>query len=303
MQTYSLMSMRRLALIGFGSCLALAVLPTSLVAKGPLRSVLYSFVQYDNYIVISLVESPSGVAGTVMVNRYFYGGRYKKSFKVSQAEFDRICAMLNSPGVEKHLINEKSERRDMSDHYVFSIGDRNYAVYRYGASPTVSELASQLRAYGDRAIDEGIPSLPEVYGAKLVDFGVYQIHSTGKVQRADPTKGAWEVVPSEQLIEKTDTIPARINTNFGIRYTITGLPKGGQANITIQVTHPPIVNPRTGKATTVEKHTLPLRIGITDYRGVTFKTRSDIVPGPWVFEVFIGHDLLLKKKFKVTAAS
>jgi hypothetical protein len=293
--------MRRVALIALGSWLALAPKLTTLQAKSQSRSVRYSYTQTpDNYIVVSMSESSSGVTGTVFVNRYIWGGRYKKTFKVSQAEFDRIYSTLMSPDVEKHLINEKSEKLDLNNYYILGAGDQNYAIYRYGSSGKVSAVASQLRSYGDKWIDAGVPSLPEVYGARLVDFGIYQIQSTGKVQKAE---GAWEVVPSTQLVEKTTSIPARLNTNFGIRYSVTGLPKGAPVDITIQVTHPAITNPKTGKAKTVEKYTLPLRIGVTDYRGVTFKSPADMVPGPWVFEIFVGKDILLKKKFEVRAAN
>src|ERR1700730_5757716 len=69
-----------------------------------------------------------------------------------------------------------------------------------------------------------------VSGAKLVDFGVYEVKHSGK-------PGA-TVASSVRLLDKVDSIPARLKTEFGIRYILTGTPQNGRAVITIKVRHP-----------------------------------------------------------------
>src|SRR6185436_13291068 len=144
----------------------------------------------------------------------------------------------------------------------------------------VSKLALRMRSYGDRARDGMMYLLPytEVTGGKLVDFGIYELKPGGGVQ----------------LLKQTDVIPARPNVNFGIRYQITGKPKGRETRVSVEVSHPKAVNPKTGQATTVEKTDARIGIESLDYRGVKLSGWY-IVPGRWVIKIWCGGNVVVKK--------
>jgi uncharacterized protein DUF3859 len=263
-------------------CFTSSFLPVIADAKIGRRSVFYSYFQAECFMWVTLAESPSGPRGEVgLVGLYAQPRR--KPFRISQAEFDAIWSTLNAPGVAKRVIRRGD---NPGDSYIFDDGEQKFAVSKNSDSPAISMLASRLKTYGDQARAGMMYLIPwtQVTGGELIDFGIYELKPGGGVQ----------------LVKQTDVIPARPNTNFGIRYRVAGSPKGRNTDIRVQVKHPKAVNPKTGNASTVERSTISIGIGSLDYRGVKLGGWYT-VPGRWVIQIFSGAHLLLEKKFEVTA--
>lgn len=276
---------RKIFLIVLAFSLAFSQLQSTAEAKVGHRSVLYHYFRAECFTWVTVSETSSGPQGEVVLDPIFAQAR-RKPFRISQAEFDEIWSTLNAPGVVKRLVRRDEKR--LSDSYIFSDGEQQFAVSIYSDAPAVSKLATRMRSYGDSARDGMMYLIPytEVTGGELVDFGIYEMKSGGGVQ----------------LLKQTDVIPARPNTNFGIRYRVKGTPKGRETKISVEVSHPKVVNPKTGTATTVEKNDVRIGIQSLDYRGVKLGGWYT-VPGRWEIKIFRGSDLLVKKAFVVAASN
>jgi len=236
-------------------------------------------------MTVTVTESASGPRGEVVLVGLYAQPR-RKPFRISQAEFDEIWSTLNAPGVLKRVVRPND--KGLGDSYIFNDGEQQFAVSIYSDSPAISKLATRLKGYGQAARDGMMYLIPdtEVKGCELVDFGIYELKSGGGVQ----------------LLKQTDVIPARSNTNFGIRYRVKGKPKGRETRIRVEVKHPKVGTPKTGTETTVEKSNFVIGIESLDYRGVKL-AGGYVVPGQWEIRIFSGQDLLVKKAFEVTAAN
>ena len=79
---------------------ALSLMPAAAQAKVGSRSVLYTYFRAECFTWVRVAESPSGPKAEVTLEPLYAQDR-RKSFRISQAEFDEIWATLNAPGVVK----------------------------------------------------------------------------------------------------------------------------------------------------------------------------------------------------------
>jgi hypothetical protein len=281
------MPARSIFLIFFAGSLVFSSLHSTVEAKVGNRSVSYSYFQAECFMWVTVAESPSGPRGEVRLTGLYEQPR-RKAFRISQAEFNEIWSTLNAPGVVKRIVRRDGKNENLGDCYIFDDGEQKFAVSIYSDSPAISKLATRLKGYGQSARDGMMYLIPwtEVTGGELIDFGIYELKPGGEVQ----------------LLKQSDVIPARPNTNFGIRYRVKGKPKGRETRIRVEVKHPKVVNPKTGTATTVEKSDAVIGIESLDYRGVKLAGWY-VVPGQWEIRIFSGQTLLVKKAFEVTASN
>lgn len=282
------MPARSIFLILFAGSLVFCFLQSTTEAKVGHRRILYGYYQAECFMWVTVTESPSGPQGEVSLVGVFGEQPRRKPFRLSQAEFDEMWSTLNAPGVVKRHVRGDGKNENLSDCYIFDDGEQRFAVSIYSDSPAISKLATRLKGYGQSARDGMMYLIPwtEVTGGELIDFGIYELKPGGEVS----------------LLKQTDVIPARVNTNFGIRYRVKGKPKGRETRIRVEVAHPKIANPKTGTATTVEKSDAVIGIESLDYRGVKL-AKWYVVPGQWEIKIFSGQTLLVKKAFEVTASN
>jgi len=278
------MPRRKIPLTVLALSLAYSLFPTTAEAKVGNRSVSHRYYYAECIMWVTVSETPSGPQGEVVLAGFYGEQPRRKPFRISQDEFNEIWSTLNAPGVVKLPAKD----RRLGDHYIFDDGEQKFAVSIYSDAPAVKKLSSKLKRRGDEARAGMMYLIPwtEVTGGELVDFGIYELKSGGGVQ----------------LVRQTDVIPARPNTNFGIRYRIHGKPKGRETTLSVQVRHPKVVNPKTGTATTVEKTDITIGIQSLDYRGVKLSGWYT-VPGRWEIKIFSGAHLLVTKAFQVTASN
>ncbi len=117
-------------------------------------------------------------------------------------------------------------------------------------------------------------------------------------QRQDPQPGERVVTRSNQPIERTTAIPARLGTKFGLRYRLAGK-VADDTPLTLLYLTPGVVTPegqRHDKFVVVQK----LVPGAPqDMMAFEFSEPYEVVPGEWHFLVFQGDRKLAEQRFQV----
>ena len=139
------------------------------------------------------------------------------------------------------------------------------------------------------------------FDVELIDYGVYEFTRV-ELQKADKTAEGrvWEGKESK-LLFKTDEIPMKLLTSFGIRCAFRTKLAGNEITniIPIQVTirHPKFTFTDTGRESTKEEWiSRQSPYGIA-YIGYKFDHEYEMVPGEWIFELRYKDVLLVEKKF------
>ena len=103
---------------------------------------------------------------------------------------------------------------------------------------------------------------------------------------------------SDQVIEPTQVIPAKLGSKFGLRYTLAGK-QVGDATLTLLYLTPGVVTPdglRHDKFVVQQ----PMVQGAgADLMAFEFSETYEVVPGEWHFMVFQGDRLLAEQSFEV----
>lgn len=142
----------------------------------------------------------------------------------------------------------------------------------------------------------------DVTGAELNEFGVYRRYGLRFETPPHTKERHYTEMREPTLLKKGDVIPAALGTTFGIRYTITGEPEKTDVNVVIEVAHPPTVDSKTGKKSTLEKATFKESIGAPAYTDMLLDMPQSVVAGKWTFRVINDSKVLLEKSFEVTEA-
>ena len=83
----------------------------------------------------------------------------------------------------------------------------------------------------------------DVYGADVVDYGIYETDFVRFEKAPDTVIGRIEMVSEEmQLLRNTELIPGKRGTEFGIRYILNGDQDGKEVDISVKVLHSMSVN-------------------------------------------------------------
>lgn len=125
-----------------------------------------------------------------------------------------------------------------------------------------------------------------------VEYGVFT------TQYQDFQPGERVLSRAAQPIERTDVIPAKLGTKFGMRYSLQGKTVDGTP-LTLLYLTPGVVTPegkRHDKFVVVQK----LAVGAPeDVMAFQFTEHHEIVPGEWQFMVFQDDRKLLEQRFTV----
>lgn len=125
-----------------------------------------------------------------------------------------------------------------------------------------------------------------------VEFGVFE------GSKAELQSGERVIRRSNETIQATQTVPAKLGTKFGIRYQLAGKTAEGQP-LTLLYFTPGIRTPdgvRHDKLEVVQKL---LPGAPQDVMAYEFTESHEVVPGEWRFMVFQGDRLLTQQSFTV----
>jgi hypothetical protein len=136
----------------------------------------------------------------------------------------------------------------------------------------------------------------QVTGAKVTEVGIYQAQVLTAETNTDGVK--LQDLDQFKLLKNTTNVPARLGLRFGFRYEILGPLTNVPITLTMVGIHPPIRNPVTGRTETRNAYRLTSRVG-SAYTSYSLDDASDLVPGPWTFEVWYGGKKLCEQSFLV----
>lgn len=132
----------------------------------------------------------------------------------------------------------------------------------------------------------------EVRVQGAVEYGVFQ---TG---HQDFQPGERVLTQTNQALERTDQVPARLGSKFGLRYRLEGK-VAEDTPLTLLYLTPGVITPdgkRHDKFEVVQKLVPGAPQDVMAYE---FTEHHEVVPGQWHFMVFQGDRLLAEQRFTV----
>lgn len=142
---------------------------------------------------------------------------------------------------------------------------------------------------------------PSVSGARVVEYGQYEVVRGERVSATDTAAGYMSRVQTYQRVGGPHQIPAEIGTAFGLKYVVEGRPEGEKIALTVVGTFPPegMTHPGTGDTTHEQRYRRYVRIGEETFDGYGLSKPWEVVPGQWTIRVFHGERLLIEREFIV----
>lgn len=139
----------------------------------------------------------------------------------------------------------------------------------------------------------------QITSIAIVDYGIYTADVTDSHRDA---QGLLQNTSTNiRHAATTRTIRAEKGLRFGFRFRLGGTPQGREVTLKKITIYPPGgVKPPTATAPLKsDTITLSPRIGETSYTAYRFDDPWEMVPGPWVVQLWHGQRLLTEQKFTV----
>jgi len=133
---------------------------------------------------------------------------------------------------------------------------------------------------------------------EVVEYGLYDLKTVKKSDAPGVASGV--LLQTEgRLIEKTTTIPAKRGVAFGYTVKLHGSPEG--ATVTVRdvniVPDPGLRNPSRRGVTYFEEATYKRKIGETWRSDYQLAYDWALVPGKWVFQLWVGDRKMAEQIF------
>ncbi|MFI8580895.1 DUF3859 domain-containing protein [Ectopseudomonas khazarica] len=125
-----------------------------------------------------------------------------------------------------------------------------------------------------------------------VEYGVFSS------QYKDFQPGERVLTRSNQDIERTEEIPARLGTKFGMRYSLAGK-REGDLPLTLLYLTPGVVTPDGQRHDKFEVQQKLVVGAPQDVMAFEFTEHHEVVPGEWHFIVYQGDRKLTEQRFQV----
>lgn len=125
-----------------------------------------------------------------------------------------------------------------------------------------------------------------------VEYGVFSS------QYQDFQPGERLLMRSNQEIERTEQIPARLGTKFGMRYSLAGK-REGDVPLTLLYLTPGVVTPDGQRHDKFEVQQKLVVGAPQDVMAFEFTEHHEVVPGEWHFIVYQGDRKLAEQRFQV----
>ena len=136
---------------------------------------------------------------------------------------------------------------------------------------------------------------------QVIDYGLYHVTNEKSVANSNSPTGIVRTGGTFELSEQTETIPAKIGTAFGVRFS---LPRElEKTQLKYVYLFPEMKNPVSGK-TFSSFESLGQAVGHGPSTGMfyNFTDPWELVVGEWTFRAFANEQILLEKKFSVVKA-
>jgi Domain of unknown function (DUF3859) len=139
--------------------------------------------------------------------------------------------------------------------------------------------------------------------ATIVDSGSYATEKGERAEGKDTAAGYTTAIDGKSLTSSGTRVKAKLGDSFGFRYKLECKgPKSFNTPMTIRTLHPPMTNPKVGKAVTEstwENNAWANHFEPNIHSGFRFDERWEMVPGEWTVQVVHEGRVLVEKKFIV----
>jgi len=139
---------------------------------------------------------------------------------------------------------------------------------------------------------------PRVQKVSILERGIYEAEPKGP-SGVRGALGPVQRVQAVTLVTSTATIPGRKSVRFGVRYMVVGAPRGAPVDVKLVTAFPNggIVDSRDGRTHLRSEYTVRSAIGSIGYREFHFDDASEIIPGYWTFEFWVGASKVGEQTF------
>ena len=138
-----------------------------------------------------------------------------------------------------------------------------------------------------------------VTGAKVLAVGVFTSAVESRSFSPSIADGIRDHARDFELVRRGSTVTAGLETGIGLRYQLTGSPKGAVVVVDVVVRHPKIINPDTQLPMTHSTTQYERVIGDVAHSVWSFDTPGDLVPGEYVIELLHRGRLLARQEYQV----
>lgn len=139
-----------------------------------------------------------------------------------------------------------------------------------------------------------------VTGAKVLAVGMFSSAVESREYAPSVADGIRDRAREFTLLKRGSAVEARLDTGIGLRYQLTGSPKGAPVVVDVVVRHPQMVNPDTQLPMTHSSAQFERSIGAVEHTVWSFDTPGGLVPGEYVIEIRHKGRVLARQEFQVT---
>lgn len=140
----------------------------------------------------------------------------------------------------------------------------------------------------------------KVTGIKVLAVGTFSSTVESRDYTPSVADGIRDLARDFILVRRGAAAEASLDAGIGLRYQLTGSPKGATVVVDVVVEHPQIVNPDTQLPMTHSTAQFERVIGEVEHSVWNFDTQADLVPGEYVIEILHKGRLLARQAFQVT---
>ncbi|OIO01599.1 MAG: hypothetical protein AUJ49_07330 [Desulfovibrionaceae bacterium CG1_02_65_16] len=138
-----------------------------------------------------------------------------------------------------------------------------------------------------------------VTGAKVLAVGVFSSTVVSRARSESVADGIEDRARDFRLLRRGNVVEATLGTGIGLRYMLTGSPKGAPVVVDVVVRHPQMVNPDTQLPMNVSSAQYERNIGAVEHSVWSFDTPGSLAPGEYVIEILYRERVLARQAFKV----
>lgn len=142
---------------------------------------------------------------------------------------------------------------------------------------------------------------PRVTGVKVLAVGVFSSTVVSSSRSLGVADGIEDRAQDFKLLKRGNVAEAELGTGIGLRYQVTGAPKGARVVVDVVVRHPQMVNPDTQLPMNLSSAQYERTIGAVEHSVWQFDTPGSLVPGEYVIEILYREKVLARQAFKVLA--
>lgn len=156
-------------------------------------------------------------------------------------------------------------------------------------------LALLLSTFG---VASALAQTPQIQRIEIIEYGIYTVNETNchrddqGIERCDRS--------DVHHAATTWTIPAQHGVEFGLKYRVVGSPKGAKVALKRDwlLPGPGFLEPGKPPLKRIDR-TDNVAVGDTTYVSYGFDDPWELVPGPWVLEIWSGSRKLTSQTFTV----